>query len=898
MDYLSIQDVSSKWNISKRRVQILCREGRIDGAKMIGNMWVVPENVVRPADARTKSPIVEKRKSYSLVRADLKKLLKCMYKKVEENAFMEADIKIYVLSILAGTLCSTYIETDDKEADIIDQIFFDISGKKNPYGIDKEMVDMAADFIDLYQNDKEVDSLVSWAYQYSNKIVGNSDYSNTQFFTEKYMIDFLVYHIDELSTAKKILDPCSGGGNFLVECLDYLCEECTEDDVKDIVIFQAKKLYGYDIDDIIAKIAVVNIRIKAISIIKEKGGKVSFNIWKKIIPNIYCAMERDIAVGSLAKDNRNVCNVLTGEIVEHNKALGNAKVIVTNPPFASIKGMAVEQKEFLKTHYPLANCDTCVAFMEAIGELLSKDGVCGIVSQNAWMYLKSFVGARKKYVSEYNYRYIANLGSGAFIDLSGEKSNVSLIVFEKKNKTNAPLVQVINLSMDSLPDKIKKLKIKEGLSEINQEKLNGMNGFVLSENNALDMNHNENNQYNSSAVPMQGTSTGNSKELVGYFWEHFGDKEWIPVSNGGGYCRWEGLNNSVVKWGVNGEYVKEQKGSALRNVKYFGETQLVFSDTGTAGLNVRLLLNNQIFIASGPGIRVVQGNEYAHMAFLNSRLAANYVRTISPKLTIAAGYIGRIPVETDILSSTLLERKARLCVDLKCKHLQSRPNNLEYIDITQIGNEIDLEQQAWELFKSDILNELLKLELESQCDEIILTKFSLGEIERNSLSEAVGECAFCIKTVQEVDIPKFDKYLAKLLDDACMLKRSRTSKASLGCDGVLEYASKDLSINPASLVEQICQSAYMMRYTLKKYKDLIIHNYVLHEMGYSVTTGVVKEKLKNAELIDSFEVVYGKQLDITRWLESKFNMIHRGVFRGKPFIYYEDGEIKKYGKSV
>lgn len=98
------------------------------------------------------------------------------------------------------------------------------------------------------------------------------------------------------------------------------------------------------------------------------------------------------------------------------------------------------------------------------------------------------------------------------------------------------------------------------------------------------------------------------------------------------------------------------------------------------------------------------------------------------------------------------------------------------------------------------------MEVESQCDEIILSEFSLNEVERNALSKAVGECAFRIKTVQEVDITKFDKYLAKLLDDACMLKRSRTSKASLGCDGMLEYVAKDLKISPTSLVEQICQS--------------------------------------------------------------------------------------------
>jgi len=140
-----------------------------------------------------------------------------------------------------------------------------------------------------------------------------------------------------------------------------------------------------------------------------------------------------------------------------------------------------------------------------------------------------------------------------------------------------------------------------------------------------------------------------------------------------------------IKWGKEGEYIKSQKGSALRNVKYFGDTQMLFSDTGTAGLNVRVLLDNQIFIASGPGIRVVEGNEYAHLAFLNSRIAAYYVRMMSPKLTIAGGYIGQIPVNDNIYSSVVLEKEARLCVELKRKMLSTRPNNIEY-ESTYIQN--------------------------------------------------------------------------------------------------------------------------------------------------------------------------------------------------------------------
>ena len=126
MDYLSIQDISNKWNISKRRIQVLCREGRINGAKMIGNMWVVPKDAERPTDARTKNPLIEN-KRYSVVRSDLKKLLKNMYKRSECIGILEKDRKAYVLSILAGKLCLVYIENIKDPSRIYKQIYNDIS---------------------------------------------------------------------------------------------------------------------------------------------------------------------------------------------------------------------------------------------------------------------------------------------------------------------------------------------------------------------------------------------------------------------------------------------------------------------------------------------------------------------------------------------------------------------------------------------------------------------------------------------------------------------------------------------------------------------------------------------------------------------------------------------------
>ncbi len=53
MELMSAHDAAKKWGISQRRVSVLCSENRIDGATIIGNMWLIPGNAEKPVDART-----------------------------------------------------------------------------------------------------------------------------------------------------------------------------------------------------------------------------------------------------------------------------------------------------------------------------------------------------------------------------------------------------------------------------------------------------------------------------------------------------------------------------------------------------------------------------------------------------------------------------------------------------------------------------------------------------------------------------------------------------------------------------------------------------------------------------------------------------------------------------
>jgi len=52
MEYITAKEAAKKWGITQRRVQILCTQERIPGAKRHGWMWMIPADAEKPYDAR------------------------------------------------------------------------------------------------------------------------------------------------------------------------------------------------------------------------------------------------------------------------------------------------------------------------------------------------------------------------------------------------------------------------------------------------------------------------------------------------------------------------------------------------------------------------------------------------------------------------------------------------------------------------------------------------------------------------------------------------------------------------------------------------------------------------------------------------------------------------------
>ncbi len=52
MNFLTTKEMSEIWNITPRRISLLCSQGRVEGAVKKGKTWLIPEDTKKPEDPR------------------------------------------------------------------------------------------------------------------------------------------------------------------------------------------------------------------------------------------------------------------------------------------------------------------------------------------------------------------------------------------------------------------------------------------------------------------------------------------------------------------------------------------------------------------------------------------------------------------------------------------------------------------------------------------------------------------------------------------------------------------------------------------------------------------------------------------------------------------------------
>lgn len=789
--------------------------------------------------------------------------------------------------------------------------------------LNDRMTEEVSNFLSLMP--QTLDNLLSWAYQYmklelereifrkalrhGEKISGKDIRPVTQFSTEDYMVRFLVANTMGKNAGEQdlksltVLDPACGGGNFLVAAFESLFNTFVTKGYPRRYVAEAlinDVLFGYDVDIALTKVASLNLYIKACSILNED---------MNVVGNVYSPLSEHEEIGALragADTDVTVNNTWINCQRDYMDIFRKDKfdIVITNPPFMGPRNMGTNLKEYLNLHYPTSKGDLAAAFSIRCLELAKNYGMVAMVNQTGWLFLKSLKDLRLQILNTVHIEALVDLGSNSFFDLNGEKASVCLTVYSK-DKAVERKSAFIDLTSVAIDQKSRILSqhgyqpLMRNIIQVDQSLFLKNKGYELdyAATKTHSLNPNTHPQYGDFATPMQGTSTGDNKRFIDYAWNHSdSDKDWITVSKGGGYSKWAGNNIYKVMWGKNANYISQHPGSALRNVQYFDKTDLVYSDTGTLGLNVRLLLPGQIFIASGPGIRLHVGDKYAHMAFLNSRLASYYIKRLSPKLTVAAGYIARLPVIPELFDSHDLSSLGRHCFKCKSEYLSGKLTNSEYTH-PDFASITDVREYIRGAIMRDFSLEVMRLESEFGAEALIREAFQIDKRQLDHIYGYTGPCSFELeyKDIGSGNNQELDALIARTLTPNAQYSLGRSRRYVIGTEGPVEELSYAARIAPSAIFKRLELSIDYLTSVKEIYTNDLLHKAVLFYLGWE-TSGIgdirpssVKETAHFIlRAMPSIRKVIPHGLTLTEWLYSVFPAMHERVFLGRPVIWLDN----------
>jgi len=397
--------------------------------------------------------------------------------------------------------------------------------------------------------------------------------------------------------------------------------------------------------------------------------------WESVLRQVIKALDEYYREASERGDTRT-------QIMAHEAAKGfgflelcnkRYDVVATNPPYMGSKNMGKELKDYVQSVYPEGKRDLYAAFIQRNREWTKERGIVSMVTQQSWMFLRSFVNMREEILKENCVQTLAHLGEHAFDDpaaagafvvlftLANEKPGdehrlVAFRVIEGKSSSDKIelLTNALNRSTTNLRYRIRQLLLNNipdstVVYSLSEKFLNLFNKF-----DSLEI-------YAELAEPLH---IRDNLRFIRFWWEvlpsTFGvirnnrpiQGKWFLYQKGGGYKKWYGFNNYVVDWENNGARIKNFPKATVGFENSYFQNILTFTAMYRGKLGVRFVENAICDVASTPILSSNCDLENT-ICTLNSRTSSLILRCIMPALRVDLGYVKKIPFppSTDITFS-------------------------------------------------------------------------------------------------------------------------------------------------------------------------------------------------------------------------------------------------------
>ena len=537
----------------------------------------------------------------------------------------------------------------------------------------------------------------------------------------------------------KVIDPCMGSGHILVYAFDVLMQMYENDgysqrDAAHCIL--EHNLFGLDIDERAAQLAYFAVMMKA-----RQYDRRIFS--RGIQPHVYAIAEsndidtytRDYfanndpklkaALDSIINDLRDAKeygSILTvapvdfaalyarveevqNDISLHREAAlatilplilvaevlaQQYDVVVTNPPYMSLKGMPKALFEYvMKNHSTTKNDIYCVFIEKCLKQYAKAHGYVAMITQQVWMFTSGFEKFRKDLLANYTISSLIQLGTKAFEDISGEVVQTCTFIIKSdriaKSKTN--FFRLVDENSSS--SKENAFLARKERYEVSSEQFSAVPGapicYWLSDK--IFKIYQTSLSISDVSKTRQGLKSSDDKRFIRFFYEvsvtriaqHIHSttqaasslQKWFWL-NKGGQIKWFGNNIYVINWEHDGKEIKDYAvkvaGSFSKNITaidaYFKEC-LSWPQISLSHPSFRYIPKGFIFASAGPSLFVNDPTQKWYvLGLLNSCVTQTLLDAINPTINFGVSDILKIPFIFDNHQQGLIEKLVIECVKI------------------------------------------------------------------------------------------------------------------------------------------------------------------------------------------------------------------------------------------
>ena len=315
---------------------------------------------------------------------------------------------------------------------------------------------------------------------------------------------------------------------------------------------------------------------------------------------------------------------------------------ITNVPYL-VRGKQDDVLlNFALKNYPNSKTDLSTIFVERMSKNLLPNGTASIVSPQNWLFLSTYKKFREEFIRSQTFHLIAQLGAGAFQEISGEFVKVILFIFSQGKPSSQSVIVGIEASNVKLPSEKDRQLVSGQLLFLNQ-----LNQFLNPDARIIiDRETTDLKLLSEYANSYIGMHVGDWDRFRKCIWERdMPSSDWAFLQNNvsNGY-EYEGLD-AIIYWPNNGKIHNDNPKARVQGKQGWGKN----------GVAISMMADLQSSLYTGTMLRngvsaIIPKQEKdlpAIWSYVSSKQYFLDVRKIDPNLYVTNSTLIKVPFDLD-----------------------------------------------------------------------------------------------------------------------------------------------------------------------------------------------------------------------------------------------------------